>query len=55
MSMVVKFLEGKMDDVNECDFSNPPGPVEVETLGHQMDVATVTTSPLIPSILSGPR
>ncbi|GLT31696.1 hypothetical protein SLA2020_064150 [Shorea laevis] len=55
MSMVVKFLEGKMDDVNECDFSNPPAPAEVETLGHQMDAAAVTASPLIPSILSGPR
>ncbi|GLT40799.1 hypothetical protein SLA2020_342640 [Shorea laevis] len=26
-----------------------------KTLGHQMDAAAVTTSPLIPSILSGPR
>ncbi|GKV17056.1 hypothetical protein SLEP1_g27609 [Rubroshorea leprosula] len=30
MSMVVKFLEGKMDDVNDCDFSNPQGPTKVE-------------------------
>ncbi|GKV23386.1 hypothetical protein SLEP1_g33121 [Rubroshorea leprosula] len=55
MSIVVKFLEGKMDDENEYDFSNPPAPSEAETLGHQMDAAAVTASPLIPSILSGPR
>ncbi|GKV23396.1 hypothetical protein SLEP1_g33131 [Rubroshorea leprosula] len=55
MSMVVMFLEGKMDDVNECDFSNLPAPAEVETLGHLKDAAAVTASSLIPSILSGPR
>ncbi|GLU07082.1 hypothetical protein SLE2022_240560 [Rubroshorea leprosula] len=55
MSIVVKFLEGKMADENEYDFSNPPAPSEVETLGHQMDAAAVTASTLIPSILSGPR
>ncbi|GLT42717.1 hypothetical protein SLA2020_167030 [Shorea laevis] len=55
MSIMVKFLEGKMDDENEYDFSNPPPPAEVETHGHQMDAAAITASPLIPSILSGPR
>ncbi|GKV23390.1 hypothetical protein SLEP1_g33125 [Rubroshorea leprosula] len=55
MSIIVKFLEGKMDDENEYDFSNPPPPAEVETHGHQMDAAAITASPLIPSILSGPR
>ncbi|GLU07090.1 hypothetical protein SLE2022_240640 [Rubroshorea leprosula] len=55
MSIVVKFLEGKMADENEYDFSNPPAPSEVDTLGHQMDAAAVTASTLIPSILSGPR
>ncbi|GLT31694.1 hypothetical protein SLA2020_064130 [Shorea laevis] len=55
MSIMVKFLEGKMDDENEYDFSNPPPPVEVETHEHQMDAAAITASPLIPSILSGPR
>ncbi|GLT61794.1 hypothetical protein SLA2020_344760, partial [Shorea laevis] len=50
MSIVVNFLEGKMDDENKYDFSNPPVPAEVETLGHQTDTAT-----LIPSVLSGPR
>ncbi|GLU07089.1 hypothetical protein SLE2022_240630 [Rubroshorea leprosula] len=55
MSIVVKFLEGKMDDENAYDFSNPPAPAEVKTLGHQMDAAAVSASPLIPSILSGPR
>ncbi|GLT42712.1 hypothetical protein SLA2020_166980 [Shorea laevis] len=55
MSMVVKFLEGKMDNENEYDFSNPPAPPEVETFGHQMDAAAATASSIIPSILSGPR
>ncbi|GKV23395.1 hypothetical protein SLEP1_g33130 [Rubroshorea leprosula] len=55
MSIMVKFLEGKMDDENEYDFSNPPALAEVETYRHQMDAAAVTASPLIPSILSGPR
>ncbi|GLT42715.1 hypothetical protein SLA2020_167010 [Shorea laevis] len=55
MSIMVKFLEGKMDDENEYDFSNPPPSAEVETHGHQMDAAAITASPLIPSILSGPR
>ncbi|GKV23391.1 hypothetical protein SLEP1_g33126 [Rubroshorea leprosula] len=55
MSMVVKFLEGRMDNENEYDFSNPPAPAEVETLGHQMDAAAATASSIIPSILSGPR
>ncbi|GLU07079.1 hypothetical protein SLE2022_240540 [Rubroshorea leprosula] len=55
MSIIVKFLEGKMDDENEYDFSNPPPPAEVETHGHQMDAVAITASPLIPSILSGPR
>ncbi|GLT31698.1 hypothetical protein SLA2020_064170 [Shorea laevis] len=55
MSNVVKFLEGKMDDENEYDFSNPPAPTEVKTIGRQMDAAAATASPLIPSILSGPR
>ncbi|GLT31707.1 hypothetical protein SLA2020_064250 [Shorea laevis] len=50
MSIVVNFLEGKMDDENKYDFSNPPAPAEVETLGHQTRTAT-----LIPSVLSGPR
>ncbi|GLU07101.1 hypothetical protein SLE2022_240750 [Rubroshorea leprosula] len=50
MSIVVKFLEGKMDDQNEYDFSKPPAPAEVETFGHQTDTAAV-----IPSVLSGPR
>ncbi|GKV31085.1 hypothetical protein SLEP1_g39824 [Rubroshorea leprosula] len=50
MSIVVNFLEGKMDDENKYDFSNPPAPAEAETLGHQTDTAT-----LIPSVLSGPR
>ncbi|GKV23373.1 hypothetical protein SLEP1_g33108 [Rubroshorea leprosula] len=50
MSIVVKFLEGKMDDENEYDFSEPPAPAEVETFGHQTDTAA-----LIPSVLSGPR
>ncbi|GLU07107.1 hypothetical protein SLE2022_240800 [Rubroshorea leprosula] len=50
MSIVVKFLEGKMDDENEYDFSEPPAPAEVEILGHQ----THTTA-VIPSVLSGPR
>ncbi|GLT61793.1 hypothetical protein SLA2020_344750 [Shorea laevis] len=50
MSIVVKFLEGKMDDENEYDFSKPPAPAEVETFGHQTDTAAV-----IPSVLSGPR
>ncbi|GLU07098.1 hypothetical protein SLE2022_240720 [Rubroshorea leprosula] len=50
MSIVVKFLEGKMDDENEYDFSKPPAPAEVETLGYQTDTAAV-----IPSVLSGPR
>ncbi|GLT31693.1 hypothetical protein SLA2020_064120 [Shorea laevis] len=55
LSIVVKFIESKTDDENEYDFSNPPAPSEVETLGHQMDAAAVTASTLIPSILSGPR
>ncbi|GLT31704.1 hypothetical protein SLA2020_064220 [Shorea laevis] len=50
MSIVVKFLEGKMDDENEYDFSKPPAPAEVETLVHQSDTAA-----MIPSVLSGPR
>ncbi|GLU07096.1 hypothetical protein SLE2022_240700 [Rubroshorea leprosula] len=50
MSIVVNFLEGKMDDENKYDFSNPPAPAEVETLGHQSH-----TGALIPSVLSGPR
>ncbi|GLT31706.1 hypothetical protein SLA2020_064240 [Shorea laevis] len=50
MSIVVNFLEGKMDDENKYDFSNPPAPAEVETLGHQTH-----TGALIPSVLSGPR
>ncbi|GKV23371.1 hypothetical protein SLEP1_g33106 [Rubroshorea leprosula] len=50
MSIVVNFLEGKMDDENKYDFSNPPALVEVETLGHQTHTAA-----LIPSVLSGPR
>ncbi|GLU07094.1 hypothetical protein SLE2022_240680 [Rubroshorea leprosula] len=50
MSIVVKFLEGKMDGENECDFSNPPVLAEVGTIGHPTDTAA-----WISSILSGPR